>query len=257
MKRSWSLKVVGAALAGTLLATGVSYTASAADRVGVAAAVRKDVSGQLGGAPRALASGDSVFRNERVSTGVDSSAQLMFLDETNLSIGPSSQVVLDRFVYNPDGTVSDLGLNATKGAFRFISGSSRPQNYNINTPVATIGVRGTILDIIVEASRAIVILVEGASDVCVGGSCTGLVKPGSYVTVHAGGRVEGPRTWDGSLRRILGRTSFPLYGNRLDGDLTDPVAPDDNRSIVDEVEARHHYDFYRNYFDYPQRYRTR
>ncbi len=221
------------------LASGTGSGALAAERVGVAAAIQKDVSGALGSSRRALASGDSVFHNERVSTSADSSAQLMFLDETNLAIGPSSEVVLDRFVYNPDNTASDLSLRATKGVLRFISGSSQSRNYSIETPVATIGVRGTILDVIVEATRSTVILVEGASDVCIDGSrCLGLVKPGTYVTIRASGRMEGPRTWDGTLRRIKARASYPLFGQRVIGDLGRPEPQIDMGSAVDELESR-------------------
>ena len=244
MKKARFLRLVGAVCL-ALTAIGGSGMASAAERVGVAAAIQKDVSGSLGGSQRALSSGDSVFRDERVSTSAASSAQLMFLDETNLAIGPSSEVVLDRFVYNPDKTASDLSLSATKGVLRFISGSSQSRNYSIETPVATIGVRGTILDLIVEASRSTIILVEGASDVCIkGGRCLGLVKPGTYITVHAGGRMEGPRTWDGTLRRIKGRASFPLFGQRVAGDLSEPRPQIDRRAAVDELESREMVDYY-------------
>lgn len=244
MKRARFLSLVGAASL-ALVTIGASGMASAAERVGVAAAIQRDVSGSLGGSQRALSSGDSVFRDERVSTSAASSAQLMFLDETNLAIGPSSEVILDRFVYNPDNTASDLSLRATKGVLRFISGSSQSQNYSVETPVATIGVRGTILDVIVEASRSTIILVEGASNVCINsGRCLGLVKPGTYITVRAGGRMEGPRTWDGTLRRIKARASYPLFGQRVIGDLSEPQPQIDQRAAVDELESREMVEFY-------------
>ena len=47
----------------------------------------------------ALAPGDSVYRNEVVRTGADSTAKLVFLDSTNLGVGPISRVTLDKFVY--------------------------------------------------------------------------------------------------------------------------------------------------------------
>ena len=51
------------------------------------------------GAPGKLNTGDPVFRNEVVKTGQDPEAKLVFLDSTNLAVGPISRVVLDRFVY--------------------------------------------------------------------------------------------------------------------------------------------------------------
>lgn len=124
------------------LGSGVSL---AAPKVGVAAAVNNDVQGIQAGASRALATGNSVFEQERIRTGAESDAQLLFLDQTTLSVGPRSEVTLDRFIYNPSRGSGDVLLSATRGAFRFISGTQNPLNYKISTPLATIGVRGTII----------------------------------------------------------------------------------------------------------------
>ncbi len=110
--------------------------------IGVAASVVNKVDGSLGPQTRTLAIGDKVFTNEVIRTGSDSKGQLLFRDETSLAIGPDSEVTLDKFVYNPNG--GSLTLNATKGVFRFISGSLPKQSYEIKTPSATVGVRGTI-----------------------------------------------------------------------------------------------------------------
>lgn len=239
----------GLAVATALAVMAPAVTASAADRIGVASAIQRDVTGTLDGSVRDLNSGVGVFRDERITTRTDSAAQLLFLDETSLAIGPSSEVVLDRFVYNPSGTAKEISVEAVKGAFRFVSGSSEPRSYAIKTPLATIGVRGTIIDILVESSRVIVILVEGAFDMCVGGNCTGVVKPGHFVVVNAGGRIQGPRQWDNSVRNVLGKVSFPLFGNHLDADRTRPYGMTDNRSRVDQIEQRYQYQYYYRYYD--------
>ena len=57
---------------------------------------------------------------------------------------PPSEVRLDRFVYNPDRKAGNVVIEASRGAFRFVSGSQNPSNYTIKTPLATIGVRGAI-----------------------------------------------------------------------------------------------------------------
>ncbi len=222
-----------------------SVPSAAAERIGVASAIQRDVTGTLGSSVRDLNAGTGVFRKERINTREQSTAQLLFLDETSLAIGPSSEVVLDRFVYNPGGTAQDVTVETVKGAFRFVSGSSAPQNYTVKTPLATIGVRGTIFDLLVSATKVIVILVQGAVDVCVGSVCTGIVEPGKYVVVNADGGMQGPRTWDNSIRHVRGKVSFPLFGNRLDADRTRPHGLTDNRSIVDEVERRYQEE-YRN-----------
>jgi hypothetical protein len=54
----------------------------------------------------------------------------------------------------------------TTGAFRFVTGHSEKAAYKITTPLATIGVRGTILDILSQRGRTTVVLQEGAASVC-------------------------------------------------------------------------------------------
>src|SRR5947207_4173012 len=120
--------------------------AGAEPKVGVASAARNQVHGIIGGGTRALSAGSEVFSNEVVRTGDDSVAQLLFLDSTSLSVGARSEVKLDRFVYNPERKTGNVVLEASRGAFRFVSGSQAPTNYTIKTPLATIGVRGTIVD---------------------------------------------------------------------------------------------------------------
>jgi ferric-dicitrate binding protein FerR (iron transport regulator) len=231
-------RAIGAAL--LAFAIGVAATANAAaEGIGVAAVVVRDVTGSAGGAPRALGVGNAVFQDETITTARESNAQLLFLDQTSLTIGPSSDVMLDRFVFDGDRRASDFAVQATRGALRFVSGSSKSESYKIRTPVATIGVRGTIVDVFVRPGEAIIILEEGASDVCVeGGRCTGLVKPGTYLVVRAGGQIQGPRGWDGSIRSVIGPVSFPLYGWHLDLDRRREFGnAQQQENLVDQLDA--------------------
>lgn len=117
-----------------------------ADTIGVASAVTNDVTGTLDNQQRTLQSGDGVSQKETIDTGKESAAQLLFNDETTLTVGPESTVTLDQFVYDPTSNTGKVALNVAKGAFRFITGSAAPQSYEVKTPVATMGVRGTIAD---------------------------------------------------------------------------------------------------------------
>ena len=70
--------------------------ACAQQNIGSTVLARNEVTRELEGASAPLAQGDSVYRNETVRTGVDSSAKLVFLDSTNLGVGPTSSVKLDK-----------------------------------------------------------------------------------------------------------------------------------------------------------------
>ena len=72
-----------------------------ADKIGVASAVNQRVEGVNRGATRVLSVGSDLFSNELVRTGEDSNAQLLFRDQTTLSVGPRSEVTLDKYVFDP------------------------------------------------------------------------------------------------------------------------------------------------------------
>ncbi|MGE0716940.1 MAG: FecR domain-containing protein [Alphaproteobacteria bacterium] len=139
----------------------------AAERdIGVSAIVVNQVRVTEGTNDRTLRVGDRVFQNQRIETGPDARTQIIFLDETTITVGPNSAVVLDTFVYDPDRQRHSVVIEAAHGLLRFVSGSGDSRAFEIRTPVATVGVRGTILDILVERDGATsVVVVEGAADV--------------------------------------------------------------------------------------------
>jgi outer membrane immunogenic protein len=141
-------------------------TAVAQTNIGSAAQVERNVSGTFGGRTRTLAAGDGVVSNENIKTDNASNAQLQFLDQTTLTIGPTSSVILDRFVYNPDRTARDGTVQMTLGAARWVGGTNQSDAYKVQTPHAVIGVRGTVFDLLVENYRTIVVLRRGTIVVC-------------------------------------------------------------------------------------------
>ena len=152
---------------GTGLALTLGSAALAAQQnIGATETAKNQVSRELAGAAGALNSGDPVFRNEIVKTGQESSAKLVFLDSTNLAVGPTSRVVLDRFVYEGGDSTQTVAVKLTKGLFRFTTGSLDKNSYSVTTPEAAIGVRGTVLDISVASLKTKVTLREGRAIVC-------------------------------------------------------------------------------------------
>jgi hypothetical protein len=140
--------------------------ACAQQHIGSTAIAHNDVTRDLRGAMGRLTAGDSVYRNEVVRTGADSTAKLVFLDSTNLGVGPISSVTLDQFVYVGEANGQKMTVNLAKGIFRFTTGALDKKAYTITTPTAAIGVRGTVLDIRVLNPSTRVTLVEGQALVC-------------------------------------------------------------------------------------------
>jgi hypothetical protein len=157
--------------------------------IGGARLAENDVRGQTASGTSPIHVGDHVFQNEFVRTAAASTAQLVLRDETNVSLGPLSQVKLDQFIFAGSGsTARRVVLDAGKGAFRFFSGNSASAAYETTTPQATIGVRGTIYDVQIEPNLTRVVIQEGSVHVCVRGTnqCRDLTAPGTSVTVGPG-----------------------------------------------------------------------
>jgi hypothetical protein len=116
-----------------------STPSSAQTRIGTTHSVKPDASGSVGGT---LAVGSGVHANETVRTGNSGQAGLRFQDESNLSVGPSSQVRLDKFVYDPNKRTGAVVIEGARGAFRFSTGSQNQGSVKIKTPSGTLGIRG-------------------------------------------------------------------------------------------------------------------
>lgn len=179
-----------------LVASLTASPAHAQVRVGEAAVIKNEVVRVMGSATSRINVGDGVVRDEIVRTGLDSAARLVMADSTNLSLGPGATIKLDRTVFNDKHTYRDIAIRLTTGAFRFVTGHSEKTAYKITTSLATIGVRGTTLDILSQRARTTVVLQDGASRVCtISGQCTELTQSGdTAIITSAGGNVTIQKT---------------------------------------------------------------
>lgn len=210
--RNFQLAVIAA---GSMVAAGAQ--AATETRIGTAASTKNEVSGQLGGARRMLKLGDGVFQNESIATGRGASAQILFTDETALTLGPDSRVTLDKAVYDPASRKGELVLRATSGAFRFVSGSGPKDGYKIGTPMGTIGVRGTIIEFAIRGQWLILSLTEGGTYLCTAAQkCVELSKPGTYVVTNGTQLGSEKSKFDKSCDQSHGLTKC-LVGSGDDG----------------------------------------
>jgi hypothetical protein len=170
--------------------------AQAPSRVGEAAVVQNEVIRVSGSGGSQINVGDAVLRNETVRTGASSATRLVMIDSTNLSLGANSSITLDRTVFNDEHSYRDVTIRMTTGAFRFVTGHSDKNAYKITTGIATIGVRGTTLDILSQRGRTVVVLQDGASRVCtLNFQCIELTQPGdTAIITSTNGRVSIQKT---------------------------------------------------------------
>jgi len=140
--------LVSTALAISLLAV----PALAETSVGVTAAVNPMASGTSGGNVRTLSLGDNVIYNERIQTSAEGLVQILLADGTTFMVGPNSDLVIDSFVYDPNAGTAQVTASFTKGVLRFIGGqtSKTDGGVTLNTPVGTMGIRGAMVDVVLD-----------------------------------------------------------------------------------------------------------
>ena len=101
----------------------------------------------LDGAERVLSAGSGVFEGEAIRTGDGASVEIRFDDETVLSQGPNSELTLDSYVYNPNAPAqSSFLFKMAQGTYRMATGQiaeDNPDGVRLESPLATIGIRGT------------------------------------------------------------------------------------------------------------------
>jgi hypothetical protein len=110
----------------------------AQEAIGKATSVRPQAEGSHAGT---LSGGSNVYSKETVRTGDSGQADLQFHDRSNLTVGPKSSVRLDKFVYDPNKSGGAVAIQATRGTFRFVTGS-QGGSYQIKSPYGTLGIRG-------------------------------------------------------------------------------------------------------------------
>lgn len=162
------------------------------------------------GVTRTLRKGDSVAQGDTITTAKFSYANIEFTDAGRTLIGPNSEFAIEAYSHSAPasnggprrrggGAVGATDSNAVfrllRGGFRAITGAigkSNPQRYQVKTPVATIGIRGT--DFIATICDADCELGPGSEGKdAAGGTVAGVYDGGISVT-NSGGQVENLET---------------------------------------------------------------
>jgi hypothetical protein len=200
----------GFAIALALMIALASNGAFAQSKIGTAASAEHQVEAVIGGVSQPLAEGSAVFQDQLVRTGEAGKAQLRFLDQTDLSVGPQSEVKLDRFVYNPDRRTGTVVLQANLGLFRFVTGTLDSKSYTIKTPYASIGVRGTAFSLLIGLTKMSILLERGVLRLLrPNGQVHWLRASNTAMTIHADGRIQGPVNWAGTVTEFASLPSPP------------------------------------------------
>jgi hypothetical protein len=98
------------------------------------------------GSLRKLVAGDAIYSGDAISTGKDTTLDILFADGSRFAVGTQAEFVVDRFVYKHGAEGDAFHSRIIKGVFRFVSGliaKSKGRDMKVSVSVATIGIRGT------------------------------------------------------------------------------------------------------------------
>jgi len=185
--------------------------AIAAQQVGVAVEAATLVTGSGPEGEREIAKNSPIFLDDRLLATPSGNAQIILVDKTRIVVGPGAQIDIDDFAYATKSTFASITVKASQGAFRFISGASKPAAYKIETPTGTIGVRGTAFDVGISEGRVHVVMVRGTVELCpANGQCqllTGLCSYGvmGSESVEVAGNLR--------TKSQAEKANFPLMAN--------------------------------------------
>ena len=171
----------------------IASLSHAADPIGVLSVVIGSVSIEREGALIEAESKAKVFEDDVIVTGGKSRAQVLLLDQTAINISQNAELQLDKFVFGTDDDA--VSLKVTKGTFRFISGkvaTKTPEKVNVETPVATIGVRGTEFIGQIGAAESVIALFNGKIEVANDSYTQQVGVPGFGVTIDPVGLISAP-----------------------------------------------------------------
>lgn len=227
--------VRSAVLAATALAVAILAVAFApaldAQVVGRVAGVYNQVDGTAPGAETlALALGDSLVLDHVVETGADSSALLRLGTDRVLRFGQETRVTLDRDQVDQATGTTQSTLSVLVGRIELAVGSLFRGEQTVETPHATLGIKGTVLRVWVDPSfGTLVAVTEGLVEVTpkAGDGETVDVEAGESVIVRPDGTVIGPTPFDlgvsGTLAPSAGSPVFTVPGEEVfvDSPLTD------------------------------------
>jgi hypothetical protein len=159
-----------------------------------------------------MAMGSEVYFKDVCHSGQDARLQATLKDGTQLTLGANATMIVDEFVYNPlPFTSGALSVRITKGAFLFVGGKVEGKNganVKIQTPVGTLGVRGTtVWGGPIDKGYGVIVLSGEVSLTTRTG--TVVLRQGQGTMVFGQGRPQAAAPWpEDRMKRAVGSVSF-------------------------------------------------
>ncbi len=141
------------------------------------------------GSHEKITAGTKIYEGDIIETDAKGAVNIKFADDSTFAVSENARMSVDDFSYNPSDQHGSTGLSILRGVFMFTSGlvgRENPDAVHLNTPVGSIGIRGTIIGgHIVPDGQSQISVLEGAIVVRNGSGETILSQ--QFETVHLTG----------------------------------------------------------------------
>jgi hypothetical protein len=206
-------------------------------QVGIATAVRPGVVTATN--DRVVYIGNAVTYGERFKTDSSGVIHILFMDQSSMTLGPNSELVIDEFVFNSESRRGNIAVNLVKGALRvvggFISKFNNPQGFSaarVQTATATIGIRGgiSLIEHNGDQGSAHFLFGQQMQVLGSGGLSQTVTRPGFGISFGPNGSLGNPfRTPPGVLNNLM--LQFGSGGPQPGGAPNGPLISTNGRSI--------------------------
>ena len=129
--------------------------------VGVIGAAIGDIKNQKN---ESLSNGSKIFFGDTIISKSKSNAQILFLDQTVLTLGEETELTIDEFVYDPNSQDGAFVSTVKTGTVKFITGQiskKNPDNLEVKVPAGTLGARGTEFVVLSETNNESTVVLLG------------------------------------------------------------------------------------------------
>ena len=111
-----------------------------------------------------LSNGSKIFFGDTIVSNNNSNAQILFLDQTILTLGEDTELTIDEFIYDPNSHDGSFVSNVKSGTVKFITGQiskKNPENLEVKFPSGTLGARGTEFVVLAENKNESTVVLLG------------------------------------------------------------------------------------------------
>ena len=111
-----------------------------------------------------LVNGSKIFYGDTITSKQQSNAQILFLDQTVLTLGEDTELTIDEFIYDPASHEGSFVSNVKSGTVKFITGqisNKNPDNLEVKIPSGTLGARGTEFVVLSESDNKSTVVLLG------------------------------------------------------------------------------------------------